>query len=150
MKRTMHIITAAIFCLFIAGFGVLHLILPDRSFSPTENRNLADKSREGFKYHKWKEMPNMRIDAYNQVAQLYKTNKTGKVATVSNVASARDEVQISSSGRDYQIAKQAVQEASDIRADKVAELKAKVNAGKYHVDNGDFANKLLAKYNALV
>ena len=92
----------------------------------------------------------MRIDAYNQVAQIYKTNKTGKVRNASSAASARDEVQISSFGRDYQIAKQAVQEASDIRTDKVAELKAKVASGNYHVDNGDFASKLLAKYNALV
>ena len=92
----------------------------------------------------------MRIDAYNQVAQIYKTNKAGKVTTASSVASARDEVQSSSFCRDYQIAKQAVQEASDIRTDKVADLKAKVATGNYHVDNGDFASKLLAKYNALV
>ena len=92
----------------------------------------------------------MRIDAYNQIAQIYKTNKAGKVTIASSVAAVRDEVQISSFGRDYQIAKQAVQEASDIRTDKVAELKAKVNAGSYHVDNGDFASKLLAKYNARV
>ncbi len=92
----------------------------------------------------------MRIDAYNQIAQIYKTNKTGKVNTVSNATGARDEVQISAFGRDYQIAKQAVQETSDIRTDKVADLKAKVASGSYHVDNGDFASKLLAKYNALV
>lgn len=92
----------------------------------------------------------MRIDAYNQIAQIYKTNKAGKVNTVSNAAGARDEVQISSFGHDYQIAKGAVQETSDIRTDKVADLKAKVASGNYHVDNGDFASKLLAKYNALV
>ena len=91
----------------------------------------------------------MRIDAYNQVAQIYKTNKAGKVTAASSVTSVRDEVQISSFGRDYQIAKQAVQEASDIRADKVAEVKAKVDAGNYQVDNGDFASKLLARYNAM-
>ncbi len=90
----------------------------------------------------------MRIDAYNQVAQLYKTTKTGKVTSASSVAHARDEVQISSFGRDYQIAKQAVQEASDIRTGKVTELKARVEAGNYQVDNGDFASKLLEKYNA--
>lgn len=90
----------------------------------------------------------MRIDAYNQVAQLYKTTKAGKVTAASSVTAARDEVQISSFGRDFQLAKQAVQEASDIRTDKVAELKAKVNAGTYSVDNGDFASKLMAKYNA--
>ena len=90
----------------------------------------------------------MRIDAYNQVAQLYKTTKAGKVNAAPTVSQARDEVQISSFGRDFQIAKQAVQEASDIRTDKVAEVKARVNAGNYSVDNGDFASKLLAKYNA--
>lgn len=41
MKKTMQIATAVLFCVFIAGFGVLHLLLPDRNFSPTENRNLA-------------------------------------------------------------------------------------------------------------
>lgn len=89
----------------------------------------------------------MRIDAYNQVTQLYKTNKAGKAAAASGVVQARDEVQISSYGRDFQIAKQAVQEAPDIRTEKVAELKSKVDAGNYHVDNGDFASRLLAKYN---
>lgn len=92
----------------------------------------------------------MRIDAYNQISQIYKTNKTGKVTAASSVPNTRDEVQISSFGRDYQIAKQAVQETSDIRTDKVADLKGKIAAGSYHVDNGDFASKLLAKYNAFV
>ena len=40
MKKAMQITTAVIFCLFIGGFGILHLVLPDREFSPTENRNL--------------------------------------------------------------------------------------------------------------
>ena len=40
MKKVMQITTAALFCLFIAGFGALHLAMPDRVFSPTENRNL--------------------------------------------------------------------------------------------------------------
>ena len=91
----------------------------------------------------------MRIDAYNQITQIYKTNKTGKVMSAASVSTARDEVQISSFGRDFQIAKQAVAAASDIRTEKVTDLKAKVDAGNYHVDNGDFASKLLEKYNAL-
>ena len=40
MKRTMQIITAVLFCAFIGSFGLLHLLLPDRTFSPVENRNL--------------------------------------------------------------------------------------------------------------
>ena len=41
MNKTMQRVTAAVFCLFIGGFGILHLLLPDRTFSPVENRNLA-------------------------------------------------------------------------------------------------------------
>lgn len=89
----------------------------------------------------------MRIEAYNQIASIYKTSKTGKVQQPYGVSIGRDEVQISRLGRDYQIAKQAVAEASDIREDKVAELKAKVNSGNYFVDTADFAKKLLEKYN---
>ena len=91
----------------------------------------------------------MRIDAYNQIAQLYKTGKSIRTNKVNSTASVRDEVQISQTARDYQIAKQAVAEASDIREDKVAELKTSVQSGKYDVDSGDFASMLLAKYNEM-
>ena len=91
----------------------------------------------------------MRIEAYNQVAQLYKTNKTSTTRPASASAMGRDEVQISSFGRDYQIAKKAVAEASDIREDKVSQLKEQIASNKYSVDAGDFASKLLEQYNAL-
>ena len=42
MKKVMQITTAILFSAFIAGFGLMHLLMPDRSFSPTENRNLAE------------------------------------------------------------------------------------------------------------
>ena len=73
----------------------------------------------------------MRIDAYNQIAQVYKTTSAAKLQKTENARHGRDEVQISSFGRDYQ----------------VAELKAKVNSGNYFVDTADFAKKLLEKYN---
>ena len=41
MTKLTQRLTAAIFCLFIGGFGILHLLLPDRTFSPVENRNLS-------------------------------------------------------------------------------------------------------------
>ena len=84
----------------------------------------------------------MRIDAYNQVAQLYGIQKNLKTQKAQNAAGPRDQVSISQAGRDYQVAKSAVSEASDIREDKVAELKANVNSGNYFVDTADFAKKL--------
>ncbi len=91
----------------------------------------------------------MRIEAYNQVAQLYKGSKSGKLQKSYDTAAGRDEVTISRTGHDYHYAKQAVAEASDIREDKVAQLKTRVESGSYKVDPEDFASKLLEKYNAL-
>ena len=65
----------------------------------------------------------MRIDAYNQIATLYKTTKPSK-------------------------AKSTVAAASDIREDRVAELKSSIKSGNYDVDTGDFASHLLASYYA--
>lgn len=90
----------------------------------------------------------MRIEAYNQVAQIYKANKTAGTARTGKSAESRDEVQISSFGRDYQIAKQAVAEASDIREEKMAAVAARVKSGNYEVSMNDFAGKLLEKYHS--
>ena len=57
-------------------------------------------------------MPHMRIDAYNQIAQVYKTTSAAKLQKTENARHGRDEVQISSFGRDYQIAR--IQEELDI------------------------------------
>ena len=43
MSKVSQRVTAIIFCVFLAGFGLLHIILPDRTFSPVENRNLAQR-----------------------------------------------------------------------------------------------------------
>ena len=91
----------------------------------------------------------MRIDAYNQIAQLYGVSQTAKTQKTQSTAQASDRVSISQAGRDYQIAKKAVSEASDIREDKVAQLKNMVDSGQYQVSGDDFASKLLEKYNAL-
>ena len=89
----------------------------------------------------------MRIEAYNQIAQVYSTNKTTAPKTADKVRSAgKDSVQFSSFGKDIQVAKQAVAEASDIREDKIAEMKAKYANGNVSVDTGDFASALLEKY----
>ena len=87
----------------------------------------------------------MRIEAYNQVQQLYQTkkvNKTQKAASAYPV----DQVQISSRGRDFQIAKSAVQASPDIREELTAPIKEKVQNGTYAVPTSAFAEKLLQKY----
>lgn len=90
----------------------------------------------------------MRIDAYNQIAQLYGVQQSASTQKTQSVTKLRDQVSISQTAKDYQIAKNAVSQASDIREDKVAMLKAKVESGDYHIEPDDFASKLLAKYNS--
>lgn len=91
----------------------------------------------------------MRIEAYNQVAQIYQGSKAANKQKSGGAFAGRDNVTISQAGYDYQVVKKAVAEVPDIREDKVAQLKAKIDSGSYKVSAGDFASKLLEKYNAL-
>ena len=73
----------------------------------------------------------MRVEAYNQVQQLYQTKKVNKTRQAGS-ASRSDQLQFSSLGK-------------DIRAAQTASIKARVQNGTYKVDNGSFADKLLQK-----
>lgn len=90
----------------------------------------------------------MRIDAYNQINQVYgvsKTKKSGKTGYASSISGA-DQVSFSSIGKDMQIAKAALKNVPDVREDRVADLKAQIQNGTYNVSNESFADKLLAAY----
>ena len=92
----------------------------------------------------------MRIEAYNQVAQLYQTSNTKNVSQAAKTNQmGRDEVQISSTGRDYNVTKAAVSESADIREDLVADIKARIKAGTYDVSADDFAEKLLSQVESI-
>lgn len=82
----------------------------------------------------------MRIEAYTQVQQLYNATKPAKLQGKAHV-SATDRIQISSIGKDIQIAKNAVAAAPDIREDVVAPIRAAVTNGTYQVSAESFAEK---------
>ena len=50
----------------------------------------------------------MRIDAYNQIAALYKTTKPSKAAGTAQIIYARDQDQLWTAGTDREIAPQRV------------------------------------------
>ncbi len=91
----------------------------------------------------------MRIDAYNQISQVYQTNKKSTVSKTGSVYGS-DKVEISQFGKDYQVAKQAVSASSDVREDKVAEVKQKLDAGEYDVSADELAAKLADKYGTTI
>ena len=90
----------------------------------------------------------MRIEAYTQIQQLYKTQKTTRSTATGAVSAAKDQVQISNTGKDFQTIKNALAATPDIREDLTAAVKTSVQNGTYNVDNGTFASKLIEKYNA--
>ena len=86
----------------------------------------------------------MRIEAYNQVQQIYKTSTT-KAGTASKSKAVSDQLERSTMGKDYRVAKQAVATTSDVREELIAPLKKSIHAGTYQVSNESFADKLLEK-----
>ena len=89
----------------------------------------------------------MRIDAMNQVSQIYQKNGIRKVSQANKPGSA-DRVEISQLGKDMQVAKAAVKAASDVRTNRVEELKAAVANGTYSVSNEALADKLASLFGA--
>jgi len=90
----------------------------------------------------------MRIDAYNQISQVYGVTNKSKVAP-SSKTSTTDKVEISSFAKELQVAKQAVTASTGIREEKVADIKARLENGTYNVDSATFAEKMLEKYDGL-
>lgn len=84
----------------------------------------------------------MRIDAMSEITQLYQVNNARKKSE-KTTGYSKDSVEISSFGRDLQIAKQAVAQAEDIREEKVQELKNSMANGTYNVPMSALADKLL-------
>lgn len=87
----------------------------------------------------------MRIDAFQKVSQLYQTNSTKKTYKNSSLYT-NDSVEISRTGKDYQIAKQAVAQSPDIREDKVNAIKQAMISGTYNVSGEELADKLIEDY----
>ena len=87
----------------------------------------------------------MRIESYTQVQQLYQTAKAAKTEKTKK-SSFSDQVQISSMGKDIQMAKQAVADAPDIREELTAPIKSAVQNGTYQVSEESFAAKLYERY----
>lgn len=83
----------------------------------------------------------MKIDAYMQVNQIYQASKP-RAAAKSSKGDSSDKLEISSLGKDYQVARKASAEASDIREDKVKDIMERMKAGTYNVSVEDVAENL--------
>ena len=87
----------------------------------------------------------MRIDAMNQVSQIYSANRTKKTAN-SNALSFADTLELSQAGKALQVAKAAVAAAPGVREDRIAQIKAAMENGTWSVSDNDLADKLLDSF----
>ena len=87
----------------------------------------------------------MRINSFDKVNQVYKANAASK-AQRSSAYGGSDQVQISQLGKDFQIAKNAVKNSSDIRMDKVEAIKKQMEQGTYQVSNKEVADKVVDRF----
>lgn len=90
----------------------------------------------------------MRVDAYSKINQIYEPGRKAGVRSTAK-ASAKDELCISSTGKDYQAARQALTAVPDIREDRVRAIRAEIDAGSYQVSADSFAAKVIARYEEL-
>lgn len=87
----------------------------------------------------------MRVDAVNQISQIYKPSSAKKVNKAGAVSN-KDAYEVSQFAKEYQIAKNAVSKTSDVREEKVAEIKEALASGTYNVSAQEIAEKMVSRF----
>lgn len=85
---------------------------------------------------------------FEQVAKLFAANmRTQRVdkAGATGAAQRADKVELSRESREVQAAYKAIAATPDVRADIVAEIKARLDAGQYNISGREVAQKMLAR-----
>ncbi len=87
----------------------------------------------------------MRIDAFNKISELYKVSNVKSTARAKGI-SFSDTLEISQTGKDYQIAKNVINQVPDVREAKINEIKQRMAEGTYQVTMDEVAEKLAGEY----
>ena len=92
----------------------------------------------------------MRVEAYSAVNRIYQSGAASSAKKGGSTASYSDKLEISRTAKDYQTAKEAVSRTSEVREDKVAQIKAAMEAGTYRVSAQEVAGKMLENIATLI
>lgn len=92
------------------------------------------------------------INTKENVAQYVQNNQATQVAqqaerekqAASEQSQAADKVEFSAASRDIQKIQEVLKNTPDVRAEKVQELKSKIESGQYRVDAREIANKMVS------
>ena len=87
----------------------------------------------------------MRIDPVKNVYDAYNSKHVIPNKKVTNVA-GRDKVELSSEAKDFASIYRKALESPDIREEKIADIKARIDAGTYSVKGEDIAEKMMKQF----
>lgn len=85
----------------------------------------------------------MRIVRTDKLQNIYGSQPVKRPEPKTEVSYGQDKVVFSTFAKEMQIAGKAVKEAPDVRVDKVNDLKAQIEAGKYNITANQIAEKIL-------
>jgi negative regulator of flagellin synthesis FlgM len=77
------------------------------------------------------------------IVDISKNTAAQSPAQKSPAAKPGDRVSLSPQARELMKAQQALANLPDVREDKVAELKARIDEGRYHIDSEGIAKKMI-------
>ncbi|SDZ32985.1 anti-sigma-28 factor, FlgM family [Proteiniborus ethanoligenes] len=83
----------------------------------------------------------------DKMMQAYRKQEHRKESFKLNRGSKNDELSLSSTAKDYQIAMNALKNTPDIRKEKVEAIKEQIRTGTYVIDSGKIAEKILGNIN---
>ena len=78
----------------------------------------------------------------NRVTELYNRNKRA-TERVKHISTPKDQIEISAKAKDFQVAMKAFKKLPDVREDKVAEIKEKIQNNNYNVSGKEIAHKII-------
>lgn len=85
----------------------------------------------------------MRINKINSIAEIYKTQSM--VSVQKSKPGQKDEVIFSAKALGIQNAYKAAKASSDVRVDKVEELKEQIKTGNYNVNAKELSGKIVSQ-----
>lgn len=87
----------------------------------------------------------MRINGLSNVGNVYKAKKSNNMYGSQTTSNMRDEVSFSNIAKDLAVAKKEVDATSDVRMEKVIDIKTQIQAGQYNISASQVAGKLLTQ-----
>lgn len=95
------------------------------------------------KIYNVKVVEKMRIVRTDKVQSIYGNQSLKRAEMKTGVTYAKDSVVFSNFAKEMQLASKAVKDAPEVRTEKVDQLKAQIESGRYNVSASQIAEKIL-------